>query len=104
MELTPAAPAAKVAPQLRGDAMAAKKKTATFEESLEALEQLVERLEGGDLPLEEALADFEKGVKLTRECQQKLAKAEQKVKLLIEESGNIRELPFDADDNSGDPV
>ncbi|WP_444928527.1 exodeoxyribonuclease VII small subunit [Microbulbifer sp. SSSA002] len=84
--------------------MAAKKKTATFEESLEALEQLVERLEGGDLPLEEALADFEKGVKLTRECQQKLAKAEQKVKLLIEENGNIRELPFETDDNSGDPV
>ncbi|MCO1333583.1 exodeoxyribonuclease VII small subunit [Microbulbifer sp. OS29] len=81
--------------------MAAKKKTATFEESLEALEQLVGRLEAGDLPLEEALADFERGVKLTRECQQKLAKAEQKVKLLIEENGSIRELPFEAEDDSG---
>ncbi|WHI51868.1 exodeoxyribonuclease VII small subunit [Microbulbifer sp. MLAF003] len=82
--------------------MAAKKKSATFEESLEALEELVERLEAGDLPLEEALADFERGVKLTRECQKKLASAEQKIKLLMEESGNIRELPFDTDDSADD--
>ncbi|SEA45654.1 exodeoxyribonuclease VII small subunit [Microbulbifer marinus] len=80
--------------------MAAKKKSATFEEALEELEQLVERLEAGDLPLEEALADFERGVKLTRECQQKLASAEQKVKVLMEESGTIRELPFDADEGN----
>lgn len=77
--------------------MAAKKKPATFEQALEELEELVERLEAGDLPLEEALADFERGVKLTRECQQKLASAEQKVKVLMEESGSIRELPFDED-------
>lgn len=82
--------------------MAAKKKSATFEEALEELEQLVERLEAGDLPLEEALADFERGVKLTRECQQKLASAEQKVKVLMEESGEIQELPFDADDTAED--
>ncbi|MCX2784146.1 exodeoxyribonuclease VII small subunit [Microbulbifer thermotolerans] len=80
--------------------MAAKKKAATFEEALEELENLVERLETGDLPLEEALADFERGVKLTRECQQKLATAEQKVKVLMEDSGGIRELPFDAEDDS----
>ncbi|WKD50403.1 exodeoxyribonuclease VII small subunit [Microbulbifer spongiae] len=77
--------------------MAAKKQSATFEENLEALEKLVERLEAGDLPLEEALADFERGVKLTRECQRKLAGAEQKVKLLMEENGGIKELPFDTD-------
>ncbi|MBB3059813.1 MULTISPECIES: exodeoxyribonuclease VII small subunit [Microbulbifer] len=77
--------------------MAVKKKPATFEQALEELEELVERLEAGDLPLEEALADFERGVKLTRECQQKLASAEQKVKVLMEESGSIRELPFDED-------
>lgn len=78
--------------------MAAKKQAATFEQALEELEQLVERLEAGDLPLEEALSDFERGVKLTRECQRKLASAEQKVKVLMEENGNIRELPFDEDD------
>ena len=80
--------------------MAAKKQSATFEQALEELEQLVERLEAGDLPLEEALADFERGVKLTRECQQKLASAEQKVKVLMEESGQVRELPFDSDDSA----
>ncbi|USD20933.1 exodeoxyribonuclease VII small subunit [Microbulbifer variabilis] len=82
--------------------MVAKKKSASFEQSLEALEELVERLEAGDLPLEEALADFEQGVKLTRECQKKLASAEQKVKMLMEENGSIRELPFEADNSSGD--
>lgn len=79
--------------------MAAKKKTATFESALEELEQLVERLESGDLPLDEALSDFERGVKLTRECQQKLASAEQKVKVLMEENGQVQELPFDAEDD-----
>ncbi|MBY6190294.1 exodeoxyribonuclease VII small subunit [Microbulbifer agarilyticus] len=84
--------------------MAAKKKAATFESALEELEQLVERLESGDLPLDEALADFERGVKLTRECQQKLASAEQKVKILMEENGQVQELPFDApDQRPGEP-
>ena len=82
--------------------MAAKKKAATFEQALEELEALVERLEAGDLPLEEALTDFERGVKLTRECQQKLASAEQKVRVLMEEGGEIRELPFDADSDQED--
>ncbi|MCK7596269.1 exodeoxyribonuclease VII small subunit [Microbulbifer sp. CAU 1566] len=83
--------------------MAAKKKASTFESALEELEQLVERLESGDLPLDEALSDFERGVKLTRECQQKLASAEQKVKVLMEENGKVQELPFDAaDDFAGD--
>ena len=78
--------------------MAVKKKAATFESALEELEELVERLESGDLPLDEALADFERGVKLTRECQKKLASAEQKVKVLMEENGQVQELPFDTDD------
>ena len=80
--------------------MAAEKKPATFEQALEELEQLVERLEKGDLPLETALADFERGVRLTRECQRKLASAEQKVKMLMEENGGILEVPFDADDGA----
>ena len=79
--------------------MAAKKKAATFESALEELEQLVDRLESGALPLDEALADFERGVKLTRECQQKLASAEQKVKVLMEENGKVQELPFDTEDD-----
>ena len=66
-----------------------------FEKSLEKLEKLVERMEEGDLPLEESLKTFEEGIKLTRACQQALAKAEQKVKLLIEENGQLSEEAFD---------
>ncbi|MGA2023637.1 MAG: exodeoxyribonuclease VII small subunit [Steroidobacteraceae bacterium] len=53
-----------------------------FEQTLEQLEALVARLESGDLPLEEALASFEQGVRLTRECQNALSAAQQKVQLL----------------------
>lgn len=71
------------------------KKSYPFEQSLEKLEQLVERMEDGDLTLEESLKTFEEGVKLTRECQEALARAEQKVKLLIEENGQITESDLD---------
>ncbi len=69
----------------------AAKKSYPFEQSLEKLEALVERMEDGDLTLEDSLKTFEEGIKLTRECQQALAAAEQKVKLLIEENGQITE-------------
>ena len=52
------------------------------EQSLKDLETIVEQMEKGDLSLEEALASFERGVALTRACQQALAEAEQKVKIL----------------------
>jgi len=54
-----------------------------FESSLEELEALVERLEQGDLPLEDALRSFERGVALTRQCQSVLATAQQKVEILL---------------------
>ena len=73
----------------------AAKKSYPFEQSLEKLEQLVERMEEGDLSLEDSLKTFEEGIKLTRECQQALVKAEQKVKLLIEENGQVTEQDFD---------
>ena len=74
------------------------KKIYPFEASLDKLEKLVEKMEDGDLTLEESLKIFEEGVKLTRECQQALADAEQKVKLLIEESGEITSTDFEVDD------
>ena len=74
------------------------KKSYPFETSLDKLEKLVEKMEDGDLTLEESLKIFEEGVKLTRECQQALADAEQKVKLLIEESGEVTSIDFEADD------
>ena len=58
-----------------------------FEASLEKLESLVEQMESGDLSLDESLKLFEEGIKLTRECQQALATAEQKVNQLMEQNG-----------------
>jgi len=54
-----------------------------LERSLGELEQVVERLETGDLPLEQAVKEFERGVKLTRECQTALREVEQKVEILL---------------------
>jgi exodeoxyribonuclease VII small subunit len=56
-----------------------------FEAAMAELEGLVERMESGDLPLEETLKQFERGVTLTRQCQEALKQAEQKVQVL---SGN----------------
>ncbi len=69
-----------------------------FEQSLEALEALVERLEGGELPLEQALSAFEEGVRLTRECQRALRSAEQKVAMLTGEGEHAEPEPFQAAD------
>lgn len=76
----------------------AAKKSYPFEQSLEKLEKLVERMEAGDLSLEDSLKTFEEGIRLTRECQQALSKAEQKVRLLIEENGQITEADFEDED------
>ena len=58
-----------------------------FETAMRDLEELVERLEQGDLPLEESLAAFERGVMLTRACQTALKEAEQKVEILLKRAG-----------------
>jgi len=54
-----------------------------FEKKLSRLEEIVTKMEGGDLSLEDSLKFFEEGVKLSRECNSQLAQAEQKVKLLL---------------------
>lgn len=79
--------------------MARTRKTPDFEHSLAELEALVERMEQGDLPIEEALKAFEAGVKLTRECQSILDQAEQKVQMLVEQQGELRTEPFQSDDS-----
>lgn len=71
-----------------------KAKKIDFEASLGQLEQMVEQMEDGELSLEESLKAFEQGVKLTRECQQALQEAEQKVQLLSEQSGDLVATPF----------
>lgn len=72
--------------------MPRKRQAIDFEKALAALESEVHKLESGELSLEEALAAFESGIKLTRECQQALAEAEQKVKLLMERADGSTEL------------
>lgn len=64
-----------------------------FEKSLQELEQLVARLERGDLPLAESLALFEQGVSLTRACHGALAEAQQKVSMLLQQGG--APVPFE---------
>jgi exodeoxyribonuclease VII small subunit len=69
-----------------------------FEKNLAELEQLVKRMESGELSLEDSLAAFETGIKLTRECQQSLLAAEQKVQVLLEENGKLVSRDFAVDD------
>jgi exodeoxyribonuclease VII small subunit len=60
-----------------------------FEQTLGQLEQLVTRLESGELPLDEALRAFEQGVRLTRECQAALTAAQQKVQILLQQGERV---------------
>lgn len=69
-----------------------------FEQALKELEGIVERMEQGDTTLEESLKQFERGIALTRACQQALKAAEQKVEILIEENGKIDTRSLDVDD------
>jgi exodeoxyribonuclease VII small subunit len=66
-----------------------------FEAAMRDLEEIVERLEHGELPLEESLAAFERGVLLTRSCQAALKEAEQKVEILLKRAGGAQAEPFD---------
>jgi exodeoxyribonuclease VII small subunit len=66
----------------------------TFEESLDELEALVDRLERGQLLLDESLELFERGMKLTRICNRKLSKAERKIEMLIEDNGRLKTGAF----------
>ena len=69
----------------------------SFDATLDELEGIVQQMEHGDLPLEEALKQFERGIQLVRTGQQKLSQAEQKVQILLERNGELEEAPFDAD-------
>ena len=69
--------------------MSASRKPRHFEKALADLEALVERLENGDLSLEESLKAFEAGVRLTQECQQALTQARQRVQVLTAQDGSL---------------
>jgi len=67
----------------------------TFEQILQELEALVTQLESGDLPLDEALRTFERGVRLTRDCQTALTAAQQKVQQLLQRGDEAVLVEFD---------
>lgn len=70
-----------------------------FEKALADLESIVEKLEQGDLPLDESLKAFERGVELTRHCQAALKQAEQKVEILLRKTGQPEPFATAGDDD-----
>ncbi|WP_133406024.1 exodeoxyribonuclease VII small subunit [Parashewanella tropica] len=79
--------------------MAKKSSDLTFEQSLSSLEKIVLELEKGDIPLDDALKQFEQGIALVRQSQQKLEQAQQKISILLDDNGQETLAPFD---NEGD--
>jgi exodeoxyribonuclease VII small subunit len=68
-----------------------------FERMLKELETLVARLEQGELTLDESLRQFERGIELTRRCEQALKAAEQKVEILLEHGADAQPVPFESE-------
>lgn len=79
--------------------MSRNSKAPDFEQALAELEALVERLERGDLPLDEALKSFERGVTLTRQCHGALQAAQQRVEILLKRGGQPEAGPFEEIDD-----
>jgi exodeoxyribonuclease VII small subunit len=80
--------------------MASADETKPFEQSLADLEGIVAKLEAGDLPLEESLDLFEKGIRLSRTCRERITEAERRIEVLMRESNGdlaARELKIDAE-------
>lgn len=73
---------------------ATNKKELTFEAAMEQLEEIVERLESGDVPLETAIDLFQEGMKLSQLCGGKLEQVERKIELLIETEQGFQKKPF----------
>lgn len=72
--------------------------TLSFEKALEELERLVERMEEGELTLEESLRTYERGIYLSRACQRALDQAEQRIQVLTEQDGQAATTPLQRDD------
>ncbi len=67
----------------------------TFEQAIKQLEQIIQELESGDLPLEKAISKFEEGIQLSKYCSKKLDETEKRITVLIQdEEGEIVEKPF----------
>jgi exodeoxyribonuclease VII small subunit len=86
-------------------------KNKSFESSLEALEQIVRQLEDGDLPLEKSLELFEQGIRLSRECQERLGQAERRIEMLLRDNQGrpvVSDFPAEKDRENlpdfGEPI
>ena len=88
-----------LAPSKRGQTVARKKQGVDFEGALEELEGLVERMEEGELSLEESLKTYERGIELSRACQKSLDAAEQRIQILSEKDGTSETRSFQPDDD-----
>lgn len=80
--------------------MPKKSDSVNFEKALRELEELVEKMEEGDLSLEESMKYFERGITLTRACQKALSEAEQKVQILLEKNGKADLQDFEPEDDN----
>lgn len=72
--------------------------TPGFETALQELEKLVEKMEQGELSLEDSLQHFEQGIQLSRACQRALKEAEQKVEILMRKNNQDEVVPFSSED------
>ena len=79
--------------------MAKSKNDLSFEAAMERLESVVEKLEMGEVPLEEAIALFQEGMELSRVCNQKLTDVEQKIEMLMEKEGQLVPTSFELEGN-----
>ena len=69
---------------------------AKFEDCLQRLEKIVDELEKGEIPLDQALALFEEGIQLSTSCRKELEDAEGKIEILLKQNGKLQAEPFDA--------
>ena len=74
----------------------------TFELAMKQLEKIVQELESGDMPLEEAVKKFEEGINISKYCSEKLNESEKKITLLMKdsESRKLSEIPFPTEDET----
>jgi exodeoxyribonuclease VII small subunit len=83
-----------------------KRKKFKFEQAISELEAIVNRLDSGDLSLEQMLEDFETGVRLVKDCQRYLAQAQKRVEMLVSEGGGLemKDLEAEAEEGGEDEV
>ena len=72
-----------------------------FEDALEKLEDIVRKMESGDMPLDEALKSFEEGIKIIRFCSAKLEEAERRVEMLLGKEDSLQVKRFEGDESDG---